>query len=340
MKRRAFVKDLGMSLAGGAIAFHGFVGITSANSETKPMKKNAILQHPLCPPYLSIDELGWEIFLKQWDREAFEFLKTEILRFGMEGAGKPDSDIEKDKYEQYIHRTETDLNVFLPRELFYGGVAYPPRNLVEEQIAEEKFRAVQEALEKLFAYNSTIYGDPEQQVLIRGTHLFPPASEQEIQSAETHFGVQLPRSYKDFLRVSNGCLLGLNWSLMPIAKIGWTRDLHDQFNKESIVEYIADGQDVPDEVYYQYDDLGITKENFPFYRVKKFLNGLLITDPKRTHQLTDIYPCFPKSPYQDGEWEVFSMNGTRARSFKHMMEYRYLVNIIGWREAAERWKSM
>lgn len=293
-----------------------------------------------CPQY----QLGWGEFLTQWDKEAFEFLKTEILNFGITLAGKPDSyvqknKLEKDKYEQYIQRSEAEMNVSLPRELFYGGVVYPPQTLLEEQIAEEKFRAIQEALKKLFIYKSAVYNDPRHQILMHGTHLFAPASESEIQKAEARFGVELPPSYRDFLKVSNGSLLGF-WILMPIEKIGWTRDLHDQFNETSLVQYIEENQDVPDKIYYQYDELGTAQEPFPFYRVKKFLKALLISDPHETNHLTDIYPCYPKSPFTDREWEVFTMNGTRFRSFKHLMEYRYLVSITDWRKKAESWKSM
>jgi hypothetical protein len=307
------------------------------------MRKNAILQHPLCPPYLSIDELGWEEFLNRWDKEVFEFLKTQTMRFGVELAGLPDSQIDKSKHDDYIQRLESTLKCHLPREYFFGGIAYPPKNLVEEQIAEEKFRAIHEALEKLFTYNNHVYGQSEHQILIRGTSLFQPASEQEIQSAETRFGVELPPSYKDFLRVSNGCLLGLGWTLVPVSKIGWMRDLHVHFIHGDMQEYIDEGPEpVADKVYYDYDELWLVKEPFPFYRSEKFLKALLITNPRDEDIGADIniYPPWPKATYEDGEWEAFAQNGTRARSFKHMMEYRYLVNIIGWRKAAETWKNM
>jgi len=308
------------------------------------MKKDALLRNPFCPPRLLVDELGWAGFLERWDKEEFEYIKTVILNFGVERAGRPDSNeqmnpLDKEKYEQYIVDTEAEMNISLPREYFYGGIAYPPKTLREEQIAEEKFRAIQEAQKQLFEHNSAVYGHPKYLLLMNGTHLFPPASESEIQKAEARFGVDLPPSYRDYLKVSNGSLLSA-LVLMPVEKIGWTRDLHFEFNQDGLENYLEENNDVPDSVYYQYDQLGTVREPFPFYRVKKFLKALLISDPhEHLDSYTDIYPCYPKSPFADPEWEVFMFVGRHYRSFKHLMEYRYLLSITEWHEEAEGWKK-
>ncbi|PPD46725.1 MAG: hypothetical protein CTY16_08965 [Methylobacter sp.] len=128
-------------------------------------------------------------------------------------------------------------------------------------------------------------------------------------------------------------------SLVFLLLVTDTRDLHEHFNDGSIVQYIEENEDVPDDIYFQYDELGITREPFPFYRVKKFLNGLLVSNPRYVSELTDIYPCYPKSPFDDGEWEVFMTDGTRALSFKHLMEYLYLDTIIRWREKVGYWRQ-
>jgi hypothetical protein len=305
------------------------------------MKNNSILEHPLCPKRLLIDVVGWKAFLEAWDREAFEFLKKETLKYGVHHGGKPGHEKYREQNENYKKKLEANLNCELPRELFFGGVEYPGKTLEDEQLAEDKFREIRAAVEKEVAYHGEAFFDTEERVLVRGSHLFPPATEDDIAAAEQRFGVALPPSYREFLKVSNGCLLGLGWTLLPVEKIGWLRDMNIYVINSDMMEYIEEGPDViPDDVYYDYDDLGMIEEPFPFYRPQKLLHALCVSNPRDSvDQGMAIYPPFPGSPIQDDEWETFSSCGYRARSFKHMMEYKYLDVILGWRKDFERWEK-
>lgn len=305
------------------------------------MRDNLILEHPLCPTRLSVDEVGWKTFLEAWDRETFWFLKKEILKHGLYRGGKPGHEQYREQNDNYKKKLESDLNCELPMELFFGGIDYPGKTLRDEQLAEDKLREICAAIEKEVAYHGEAFFETEEQVLVRGTHLFPPATEDDIAAAEKRLGVTLPPSYREFLMVSNGCLLGIGWTLLPVEKIGWMRDMNIYVMCADMLEYIEEGPDpVSDVEYYDYDNLGILQEPFPYYRPQKFLRALSITNPRDSvaDQAMAMYPIFSDAHIQDGEWEVFSVTGNRARSFRHMMEYKYLDVILGWRKDFERWK--
>lgn len=306
------------------------------------MRSNNILGYQLCPKRLLIDEIGWQAFLETWDKQAFDFLKKEVLKYGLHNGGKPGHEKYREHNEKYKKNMETALNCELPMELFFGGIDFPGKTLKDEQLAEDKFKEICVAVEKEFAYHGGHFIHTENQVLIRGTHLFQPATEDNIAAVEKRFKVKLPPSYRDFLKTSNGCLLSLGWTLLPVEKIGWMRDLNIYVMCADMLEYIKEGPDfVSDEDYYDYDNLGIVQEPFPYYRPQKFLKALSITNPRDSvaDQAMAIYPPFKNAPVRDGEWEVFSVSGFRARNFKLMMEYKYLTDILGWRKDFQRWDA-
>jgi hypothetical protein len=86
------------------------------------------------------------------------------------------------------------------------------------------------------------------------------ATEEQITALETRLGVQLPTSYKAFLRVTNGWRLTCTsvkdiWST---ERVDWFRVEH-QYWIDELTEAM-DGYEVPDEEYFYY---GVNQTDSP-----------------------------------------------------------------------------
>src|SRR5262249_39708613 len=92
----------------------------------------------------------------------------------------------------------------------------------------------------------------------------PPASESEIQSAETRLGIVLPPSYREFLKLTNGWsvfddFFGRLWS---VEEIGWVRVLYPDRADSAIREWERRGRPTtPDATYFDYERWGDTGDH-------------------------------------------------------------------------------
>lgn len=152
------------------------------------------------------------------------------------------------------------------------------------------------------------------------SQLLPPAKEKQIEEAERHLSVQLPRSLKDFWRVSGG-LLVLNLDaedgkVFGPGEVAWLPEVAPNLiNDEPIVASIED------EEYFDY-----SRTQDPANIREKYVKDLLVVS-----EVVDagLLALNPKVRTKDGEWEAWFFGwelpgAMRFRSFAHLMRYIYL----------------
>lgn len=315
------------------------------------------------PPRLSIDELGWTEFLRRWAAESTELYRTIVFQYGFDG-GRWLNETQKQDEEDFIRSMEADFGVPVPRELFFGGVAYPPQNDADKQRVEQVLRQAKAVVDAANAkrkagevqewgprdYNGMpdIMFNAFNWAAFMGEQMYPPATEADISAAETRLGVRLPASYKAFLRVSNGFWVGKYTCLMPVNKIGKLQELDEFFG-----EWISDSPPEDDPSicasadYYRYGEDGLTGEHSERDRAlescgQKLGKALLLSDDRNTDGSDIQVGIVPFEPSVDvpgkpeDEWEAFWHFAPRALSFKHLMEYLYRYHIAKAREFLSR----
>jgi hypothetical protein len=155
---------------------------------------------------------------------------------------------------------------------------------------------------------------------------YPGATEEQISAAEARFGRSLPRSYRSFLRVSNGWrrLDIFHWHLWSTDEIDWFR-VRNQDWIDAYVCYLDpdewDGpHSVPDDEYFNYGTPPYG-QNQGMARIEYLPSMLEISDIGDSAILLlnpEIVSC-------DGEWEAWefatwAVTPTRYRSFWEMMQ--------------------
>jgi hypothetical protein len=279
-------------------------------------------------PKLLVDKLGWHDFLKRWESETMKLFTRYCLYRGLY----------TNCSEEWIEETEVKYGISLPRELFIGGVDYPVVGFEQSKALDEKLSAMRTAVAQLQQHYKGAFTGYWSDVFRRNSLCFPPATEEKILAAEKRLGLVLPDSYKDFARLSNGFYVMPGCTLAAVESLGWLRDLneHIQWEElESLTEENPSMQDV--DKYYDYDEMGLVEDDIFFNNPPKLFKTLLLTikpggDEEPDYGIT-IHPYDPKyrlSPPR--EWEVFFLSGIRAKSFKHLMQYLYELNLEQWRD--------
>lgn len=192
------------------------------------------------------------------------------------------------------------------------------------------------------------------QIIQSGWLGYPPATEVQIRKTEERLGVILPRSYREFLKVSNGWYLTTPfvYKLWAVDEIEWfaTRrrtwkdDFTERYKSLHHMNMTSNGSDscsklpsIPDEEYKIYgDDQESTK-----LRVEYLETALEISDRADS----TIYLLNPQIKAKDGEWEAWFLEDAspdtepmfyewcpgakRYPSFLEMMqeEYRSFMEI-------------
>jgi hypothetical protein len=158
--------------------------------------------------------------------------------------------------------------------------------------------------------------DIEADALARGTLMFPPAEEREIQSLEERIQLKLPTSYRSFLLTSNGWLqLGMDAEpgrLLAADRVGALGVLYP----ELIETFKNSGEtSVSEEEYLQYGDA----QSYPELRAGHIAPAIAISE----HIDAAFYALNPAVTFVDGEWEAwvhrFWGQGRRFRSFWELM---------------------
>src|SRR5882672_5195623 len=150
---------------------------------------------------------------------------------------------------------------------------------------------------------------------------FAPASEEQIAAAEKRLKIQLPPSYRDFLRVSNGWRNTTNFinRVRGTQEINWFR----KTNRDWVDAYAGpmswgDAEDISDNDYFGYG---------------KFIQEFKPAHLKETLQISEegdaaVYLLNPQVISKDGEWEAWFLANWlpgvhRYRSFLEMMQADY-----------------
>lgn len=150
---------------------------------------------------------------------------------------------------------------------------------------------------------------------------YPPATPETIADKEHQLGISLPKSYKDFLLVSNGFrdISPFIFNLYSIEMIDWTKNIENEWWLKGIE---SDPVEMSDAEYLVYGDT----QRSSWFRGEYFRNSLKISD------WGDACCLFlnPVIKHED-EWEVLFyatwFPGTeRHRSFKEFLIHTHKTN--------------
>lgn len=149
---------------------------------------------------------------------------------------------------------------------------------------------------------------------------FECASEHEIQHQEIRLKAELPPSYKEFLKVSNGfkqlnCFI---WNILSKDKIDWLEKFDPSFFKLYSTEF-KDAFNATDEEYFVYGD----EQKMTNFRSEYLLNSLAISEWGDAA----ILLLNPKVKFGD-EWEawmfaVWHHGPVRYKSFGDLIQGEY-----------------
>lgn len=166
---------------------------------------------------------------------------------------------------------------------------------------------------------------------------YPPATEQEILEVEQRLGKKLPPSYREFLLLSNGWNYPSNfiYDLLPVAKVGWFRDLHKEDWLDPWFEAAAEygGPTLtPDEEYFVYGP----EQHPEDFRYEYWPDTLTISEDGDSAFLL----LNPHVVDENGEWEAWFFAGwncgaTRYRNFPEMMQ-KLLERLIRLRDDSDK----
>lgn len=149
-------------------------------------------------------------------------------------------------------------------------------------------------------------------------------SEQQLIQAESRLKVQLPPSYRDFLRITNGWgFVGTNVDMiLPIEDVDWYSSKYPE-HIDAYFQGLSLGmpqnfhQIVPDDKYLIY---GATQNPYEF-REEYLKSALLISTADSSPY---IYLLNPKIVNTEGEWEAWvfeaETGANRYRSFWDLMQ--------------------
>lgn len=129
------------------------------------------------------------------------------------------------------------------------------------------------------------------------------ASESEITDLEKRFGVSLPLSYREFLRVSNGMnLLDLDQQLLPASEVDWVKNSIPWILPEEDQDHIAD------EHYFVYgpeqDCINVRLE---------YLHKCIAISTEQDGFAYLLNPCIES----EGEWEAWDHGWKYPGAFRY-----------------------
>lgn len=302
-------------LGGGAVTVAGLLGLRRcAMTENKPMRAF----ESFFPEPIYVDKLGWEDFLSRWNNEAMDLVEELLLRAGLEG----------DPNETGLRNRLKEKSVILPDEILTGGMSFPLRSETEQAEAKRRLRLMKEAIPKIKETIPTWPKIFEWEALINGGLHYPRASPEMIEQAEHRLSVRFPRSYRDFLSVSNGWL-AYDDNFLPVERVARMLDVDP-----GLVVGWSDGgrvSNISDEDYFQYD----LSKQYPIHIREQYLPDCLLLS-EHYGVSSRWYLLNPAIRFDDGEWEAWCLEpriagARRFRSFKAMMEWLYMESIAGLR---------
>ncbi len=263
------------------------------------------------PGPLRIAEVGWHAFLTTWNDKALNLVKT-VLTYQGTNPGAT---------EEQVRYIEKKLETKMPEGVLKGTrLDYPGKT-------DDERRQIEELLEKVRDYyvqwhkQSSIRGY-EDEIIVNDGAFRPPCPEKAIAKLEERLDATLPKSYTDFLRISNGWLL-MNTYLLPVEKVDWYRNSewfewfvpHEELFPES----------VSDKDYFIYG-----AQQHPVKHMRKEYVRAFLSISDAISDFRGLQFLNPKVVFEDGEWEAATWFGggfVRFRSFATMLEQLYRRDI-------------
>lgn len=146
------------------------------------------------------------------------------------------------------------------------------------------------------------------------------ADEEEIVAAENRLGIQLPISYRSFLKVSDGWPYkrggGSPGKLLPIMAIQWFRIQEPRWLEILTQPNLYQSEDLPPEEHLYYRDI---RRDECFYRQAYLPGTLAISETENS----EILLLCPEVIDENGEWECWHLWKSGADRYHSFLEWMY-----------------
>ncbi len=148
----------------------------------------------------------------------------------------------------------------------------------------------------------------------------PPATEEQIVAAETRLGIQLPLSYRQFLKISNGWD-HTGWSelkLWSIEEVDWMIHRYPHM----VESYNQDDElSVSDEEYFVYGE-----DQDPVHmRDEYLLTALEISSDSGDG---DNFLLIPEVITAEGEWEAWHLGSKLPGAYRYRSFYELMQKVL------------
>ena len=166
---------------------------------------------------LSVEHVGWEFFLLNWETEIVNFYINKNVSRGC----FPPEEYNCFDYtpEQKMQRFENYHGGPISQELYQGGLHFPPTSKSEKEQVVRKIQLEHEFY-KLRAKNLTWWEPTTSDLVYHNLSLrFPPPSTQTIADVEHTLAITLPDDYKAFLQYSNGWMVHADWRIVSVEEL-------------------------------------------------------------------------------------------------------------------------
>lgn len=260
--------------------------------------------------------IDWRTFLTSWHDEARLAVARSLARHGIAGPAAFG-------IQEYVTEAAKRSGASLDASIFAPLTIEPATSeRIDEALREARTRldsiSQQVDVREVVSY--------EWAVIRNDGLLSPPASEQQIVEAERNLNAGLPRSYREFLQVSNGWLASSS-RLVAASELG-------RFGRKDPA-YVKDWSQqppggIPDAVYFVYG-----KDQLPYNIRSGYLpDSLLISQP-----LTEVNERLLLNPQVTfgAEWEAWRMSpqlpgAIRYRTFPELMQSLHRSDLNAWRQ--------
>lgn len=256
----------------------------------------------------------WPAFLGGWNTQACAAVASMLLRFGIAGP----------RSQGILEYIRADANARpIPTDLLEPLQGSVDTSADVDRVLQEggtRLRALADLvdLRHLVSY--------EWAVIRNGGLFFKPATAADVEAAARRLNIELPPSYKAFLRSSNGWLTTTS-RLLGVEAVRSLGEKDPQYVKDWSLEPPGG---IPDAAYNVYG-----KDQLPYNFRAKYLNDcLVIADPLIA--MNERLLLNPHVRFADAEWESWFMSPSlagaiRFKSFVELMRLMKRTDEEGWR---------
>lgn len=181
---------------------------------------NSTYNSSIMPQELRISDADWERFLSHWESEQLLIFKKTFLQYGLAYS----------EFRPYIANLQGQtLKLELSRKVISDMLHYPGRDVHERTEGERRLQEARQRLALLLERLPETELSVVHQAIMRDSLRFPPATETDIQAAESRLGVRFPPSYSEFLGITNGWLIEQQPSISPVEKVVPLREVDPDY---------------------------------------------------------------------------------------------------------------